>query len=247
MQTNGSQMNQQTDGLRSMGSIDHYKRDGCNLRLVRDDSQAVQTIRLPGRYKEPAKPGQALQTRVDELERQVERLRQQLEEERRLARIDPLTGIANRRVFAARLKSEVARSQRNGTSLSLAIWDIDHFKRINDNYGHTFGDDVIRCVAQVIESNLRDSDFTARYGGEEFVTLLPDCDADGAKALAEKINRAIQQSGCCFSTIGFNLTASCGIASLHGPDPDGTLFKRADDALYRAKVTGRNRVVAEDD
>ncbi len=247
MQTNGLQMNRQTEGLNSMVSTGHYTRSDCSLKLVKVDDQAVETIRLPGRSENPAKPEQRLQTRVDELELQVAQLQQQLEVERRLAQIDPLTGIANRRAFAARLKSEIARSERNGSPMSLVVWDIDHFKKINDNYGHPFGDDVIRCVAQVIDTHLRESDFSARYGGEEFVALLPDCDAEGARTLAEKISLAIQQSGCCLNIVGLNLTVSCGIASLHGSDRDETLFKRADDALYRAKVTGRNRVVVEDD
>lgn len=247
MQTDGIKMKQHTEGLHGMGSTDHSKRAGCGFRLVKAGDQAIEAIRLPGRLDNPAKPDQILQTRVDELEQQVERLQKQLDVERRLAQIDPLTGIANRRAFAARLKSEIARSDRNGSPLSLVVWDIDHFKKINDNYGHPFGDDVIRCVAQVIDAHLRESDFCARYGGEEFVALLPDCDAEGARTLAEKISHAIQQSGCCLSVVGLKLTVSCGIASLHGPDRDETLFKRADDALYRAKVSGRNRVVVEDD
>ncbi|MES9991945.1 MAG: GGDEF domain-containing protein [Candidatus Thiodiazotropha sp.] len=214
---------------------------------MKHDNQSVSTIRLPDRVSDPVTPDQRLQTRVDELEQQVALLQQQLETERRLAQVDPLTGIANRRAFSERLKSEIARSERSGSPLSLVVWDIDHFKKINDTYGHPFGDDVIRCVAQVIDSHLRESDFTARYGGEEFVALLPECDAEGARALAEKISQVIQQSGCCFNVIGLKLTVSCGIASLHGPDRDETLFKRADDALYRAKVSGRNRVVVEDD
>jgi diguanylate cyclase (GGDEF)-like protein len=80
-----------------------------------------------------------------------------------------------------------------------------------------------------------------------FVALLLDCDAEGARVIAEKIGKVIQQSGCCLDPIGFNLTASCGIATLHGIDRDETLFKRADDALYRAKLSGRSRVVAEND
>jgi diguanylate cyclase len=214
---------------------------------VKQDDQAAPAIRLPVRADDAVRPDHVLQTRVDELERQVEQLQKQLEVERKLAQVDPLTGIANRRAFGVRLKSEIARSRRNGSPLALAVWDIDHFKKINDTYGHPFGDDVIRCVARVIETHLRDSDFTARYGGEEFVALLPDCDAEDARSLAEKIGQAIQQSGCCLDIIGLKLTVSCGIASLNGPGRDETLFKRADDALYRAKVTGRNKVVLEYD
>lgn len=247
MQTNGLQMNQPTDGSDFEGSADLNQRKNSNLRLVKDEDRAVQANRSLARSGVSAKPAQSLQNRVDELEHQVELLQQQLEVERRLAQIDPLTAIPNRRAFAARLQAEVARSERSGAPLSLAVWDIDHFKKINDNYGHPFGDDVIRCVAQVIQSHLRESDFSARYGGEEFVALLPDCDAEGARILAEKICQVIQQSGCCLDPIDFKLTASCGIATLHGADRDDTLFKRADDALYRAKQSGRNRVVAEND
>lgn len=247
MQTNGLQMNRSTDGTEFKGSADSNRLKKNNLRLVKDEAQAFQSDQSPDSALLSAKPEQRLQNRVEELERQVEVLQQQLEVERRLAQIDPLTAIPNRRAFAARLKSEVARSERTGSPLSLAVWDIDHFKKINDNYGHPFGDDVIRCVAQVIQSHLRESDFTARYGGEEFVALLPDCDAEGARVLAEKICQVIRQSGCCLNALDFNLTASCGIATLYGADRDQTLFKRADDALYRAKLSGRNRVVAEHD
>jgi t-SNARE complex subunit (syntaxin) len=104
MQTNGLQMNHPTEGLRNMGSTDHSKRGSCNLKLLEDDSQTVQTIRLPGRLEASVKPAEKLQKRVDELEQEVELLQQQLKTERRLAQIDPLTGIANRRAFAAYLK-----------------------------------------------------------------------------------------------------------------------------------------------
>jgi diguanylate cyclase len=247
MQPNGLDMNQPTDWSNITEFADLNRQGQSNLRLVKNDHQAVQANRSPDGSQPSAKSDHSMQNRIDELEHQVELLQQQLEVERRLAQIDPLTGIPNRRAFAMRLKSEVARSERSGSPLSLAVWDIDHFKKINDNYGHPFGDDVIRCVAQVIQSYLRDSDFTARYGGEEFVALLPDCDAEGARILAQKICQVIQQSRCCLDPIDFKLTASCGIATLHGKDRDEALFKRADDALYRAKLTGRNRVVTEND
>jgi diguanylate cyclase len=238
MQTSGTQMNQTTDGSDLQETADLKPLRNSKLRLVKEDHPAAQDDQAASL---------TLQVRIKELESQVELLQQQLQVERGLAQIDPLTGIPNRRAFAARLKSEVARSERNDSPLSLAVWDIDHFKKINDNYGHPFGDDVIRCVAQVIQSHLRETDFVARYGGEEFVALLPDCDREGARALAAKICQVIQQSGCCLDPIGFSLTASCGIATLYGIDLDETLFKRADDALYRAKLSGRNRVVAEND
>ncbi|MET0071205.1 MAG: GGDEF domain-containing protein [Candidatus Thiodiazotropha sp.] len=214
------------------------------LRLVADDDLGMKAVELPAIDNDSA-GYRGMRERIRELEGQVRSLQRQLEVERRHALIDPLTGIANRRALVERLKAEIARSQRNATPLSLVVWDIDHFKAINDRYGHPFGDDVIRCVAQAIDSHLRDSDFTARYGGEEFVSLLPDCSAGDAKCLAGKICRVIQERGCRLSDISLGLTISCGIASLHGNETAEMLFKRADDALYRAKTTGRNRVVVE--
>jgi PleD family two-component response regulator len=144
MQTNGLQVKQSTEGLQKMGSTDHYKKVGCNLKLVKDDDGPTQTNRLPEGLDDSVRPDENLQNRVDELERQMRLLQQQLENERKLAQVDPLTSIANRRAFTARLQSEVARSERYATPLALVVWDIDHFKRINDTYGHPFGDDVIR-------------------------------------------------------------------------------------------------------
>ncbi|PVV07687.1 MAG: hypothetical protein B6D72_17870 [gamma proteobacterium symbiont of Ctena orbiculata] len=225
-------------------SSDSHGKGRHGLQLVTDDSPTMNTIRLPAIVNDSAE-NLGLQMRIRELELQVRSLQRQLALERRHALIDPLTGIANRRALAERLKAEIARSQRHATPLSLVVWDIDHFKGINDRYGHPFGDDVIRCVAQAIDSHQRDSDFTARYGGEEFVSLLPDCGAGDAKCLAGKICRVIQERGCRLDEIRLGLTISCGIASLHGHETAEMLFKRADDALYRAKATGRNRVVVE--
>lgn len=138
MQTNSVQKTRSSEGLHKMGSTGHYKKYTGNLRLVEDDKQVAE-IRISSDSDSSAWSDEELANRVLELERQVKLLQQQLEMERKLAQIDPLTGIANRRAFNSRLKSEVARSDRTGSPLSLLVWDIDHFKRINDNYGHPFG------------------------------------------------------------------------------------------------------------
>jgi diguanylate cyclase len=124
----------------------------------------------------------------------------------------------------------------------LIVWDIDHFKSINDRYGHKIGDQVIACVARKISQRLRQSDFIARFGGEEFVALLSDCDAASARELAEGLRKEIAgcmvdlERGCVRTTV------SCGIAELAPEEDDARLFARADEALYRAKRGGRNRV-----
>ena len=171
---------------------------------------------------------------------------QELIRERQHAYIDQLTGIPNRRAYQARLAEERRRTKREGKAMCLVIWDIDHFKSINDRYGHQMGDKVLACVAQKITQRLRGSDFTARFGGEEFVSLLPDCEIDDALQLTDQLRREI---ACCdqVSEQGLlEVTLSCGIAKLDPEESDRALFARADVALYRAKRQGRNRVCLAD-
>ncbi len=183
--------------------------------------------------------------RLMQLETEVLELRQALERERHCANIDALTGIANRRAYQRRLEEERALSRREHKRLSLVVWDIDRFKSINDRYGHKVGDQVIACVARKISQRLRKSDFIARFGGEEFVALLSDCDAVGARELAEGLRKEI--AACSIEIEGFrvNVTVSCGIAELAQNEDDAKLFARADEALYRAKGAGRNRVCVD--
>ena len=183
-----------------------------------------------------------LRHRVAELESELELTRRELIRERYHANIDLLTNIPNRRAYQLRLQEERLRCQRENKPLCLAIWDIDHFKSINDRFGHQAGDRVLRCVAKQITSRLRRSDFTARIGGEEFATLLPDCDTSNAIRLAEQLRNKIDQ--CDFETeLGsVQVTLSCGIAMLDPNESDEAFFAKADAALYKAKSAGRNRV-----
>ncbi len=184
-----------------------------------------------------------LRHRIMELEGEIEQVRAELVRERYHANIDLLTGIPNRRAYQIRLQQERMRCMRDGKPLCLAVWDIDHFKSINDRFGHQTGDSVLQCVAKIITQRLRRSDFTARIGGEEFVSLLPDCDTTDAVQLAEQLREEIFQ--CDHETeLGLvQVTLSCGIAKLDPSASDDTLFARADAALYRAKASGRNRVI----
>lgn len=183
-----------------------------------------------------------LRQRISELESELELMRKELIRERYNASIDLLTGIANRRAYQVRLQEERLRCQRENKPLCLAIWDIDHFKSINDRFGHQAGDSVLQCVAKQITRRLRGSDFTARIGGEEFASLLPDCDTANAMRLAEQLRNKIDH--CDFETeLGpVQVTLSCGIAMLDPNESDEAFFARADAALYKAKASGRNMV-----
>ena len=159
-----------------------------------------------------------------------------------MASTDPLTGAYNRRHFNEVMQAELARAKRYGTTLTLIIFDIDHFKRINDTFGHSAGDQVLLKLALLVSGNIRDTDIFARWGGEEFVILAPNCDTQRPVSLAEKIRKLIEAYP--FDEVG-RVTCSFGVAEYHAGDDQESIVKRADSNLYRAKETGRNRVVIE--
>ncbi len=158
------------------------------------------------------------------------------------ALIDPLTGVKNRATMDNAIRREIELSRRNDSVMSVILLDIDHFKRVNDRFGHLSGDQALRAVAQCAEQTIRESDMLFRYGGEEFLILLSGTDTEGARLLAERIRRNV---ACLDSNPGtkLRLTISLGVTSLTGEDNPSSLFKRADSALYRAKEEGRNRVI----
>ncbi|MBT8083940.1 MAG: sensor domain-containing diguanylate cyclase [Woeseia sp.] len=168
----------------------------------------------------------------------------------RSGQTDFLTGWHNRRYLQFRLKEELARASREGSTLVCLMLDIDHFKRINDTYGHAAGDEVLREIAHRVETQVRASDVAARYGGEEFVVLLPATDSKSAQALAERIRTAISATPIAVNDdVAETITASIGIASCAAPTKGDdlktlgeSLLARADVALYQAKSAGRNRV-----
>ena len=169
------------------------------------------------------------------------KLKRREEEIRALSLTDQLTGIANRRKLDDAITAEYARALRYGVEFALVIADIDHFKRVNDEFGHDVGDAAIRAFAQVIQGQIRRTDLAARFGGEEFVVLMPESDAECALQCAERIR--IQFGQETIPPIARPVTASFGVTTLKPDDTLISLFKRADNALYRAKDSGRNRVV----
>ena len=156
-----------------------------------------------------------------------------------LASRDPLTGVANRRVFTERLSEEISRARRHGVRLCLALFDIDHFKRVNDTFGHPAGDAVLIRMAEILAAQARSEDVVARIGGEEFAWILPETELDGAVTAVERVRLTVETED--FPEVG-SLTVSCGIAAFDEDDPD-RLTATADEALYRAKREGRNRCV----
>ena len=152
---------------------------------------------------------------------------------------DPLTGICNRLRLEELLEREQERSERYGTPFALVMFDIDHFKRVNDTYGHDAGDAILRELTRLVAGCLRTPDILARWGGEEFMVLLPETDRDGATELAERLRRAVAEHA--FSGPG-RVTISLGVAPHHADQPLKVLLKAVDDALYRAKGAGRDRV-----
>jgi two-component system cell cycle response regulator len=163
-----------------------------------------------------------------------------------LAQTDPLTQLLNRRALTERITAEMERALRYDSSLALLMIDLDHFKSVNDTYGHLVGDDVLRDVATLLTQTLRTTDVAARYGGEEFLALLPETDDAGAEAFAERIRAVIEAHafGTRLDQPGLRLTASIGVASFPAARIESVedLYARADAALYRAKADGRNRV-----
>lgn len=159
------------------------------------------------------------------------------------ARTDALTGLLNRRGFETQMAFALALARRSTRPLSLIAVDVDHFKRVNDTYGHEAGDEVLRRLARTLEMRLRGSDVIARLGGEEFVALLPDTDLEGAQAIAQALVTAIAQQQD--PVVGI-ITVSAGVASMRGAQDSGSaLLRRGDMALYEAKGQGRNRVCVE--
>lgn len=164
---------------------------------------------------------------------------------RELSRTDALTNLPNRRSIMEMLEKEVARTRRHGPPLCVVILDLDHFKRINDTYGHPAGDKVLQQAASVLRDTIRTSDSLGRYGGEEFLIVLPDTPVDGAEVLLERCRAALAATTIrAENGKTFHVSASFGVvcnAKNMDVDP-ATLIKAADDALYQAKAKGRNRV-----
>jgi diguanylate cyclase (GGDEF)-like protein len=170
--------------------------------------------------------------------------REQVQQElARLAVVDALTDVPNRRGFFNTLAPWMALARRPGLPTSLIVFDFDHFKRVNDGYGHSVGDTVLRAIVDVCKQQLRDSDQIGRLGGAEFAILLPRTNLAEAAMVAERMREAIAANPVKSERAVINLTASLGVTTIRADDSSVSLFKRADEALQKAKRAGRNTVV----
>lgn len=176
-----------------------------------------------------------------QLVRKLAEARRQLET---LSITDPLTGLYNRRQILTRFAEECERAQRTGAGLSCIMLDVDHFKKVNDTFGHQKGDEVLEMVANTASASLRAYDILGRYGGEEFIAVLPDTDLETARAVAERLRLTIQAADVLRTPTGepHPTTVSLGLTRWQPGDTVETLIHRADEALYRAKAGGRNRI-----
>ena len=167
-----------------------------------------------------------------------------MEQLKKLSITDELTSIANRRYFFETASRELARARRVNRPFSIIIFDLDHFKNINDTYGHLIGDDILKEIAQKVVSQLRTLDIYARYGGEEFIICLPETMPNDAVIVAERIRNIVEECKFKENDHLITVTISLGIASLTDTEEElEMIIKHADEALYQAKQSGRNRAV----
>jgi len=184
-----------------------------------------------------------MQTRMLSLEKEADSLKQIVIEKNKQAMFDALTAIPNRLSYEKRIEDEISRWKRFNTPLSLAIWYIDFFKKVNDTYGHKAGDKVLKTVAQLLNKRIRATDFLARYGGEEFVMLLPGTRQEETLRLVNELREQVEHCGFHYHGEAVTITVSCGISSFNEGDVVEKVFERADQALYKAKDNGRNQCV----
>jgi diguanylate cyclase len=182
--------------------------------------------------------------------RELDAIRDSLSKSEERARTDTLTGLPNRRALDEFFRSAQMAAMESGEPLSALLIDIDHFKKVNDNFGHGVGDQVLRLMAKALQERVREGDLPARYGGEELIAVLPGAGLATCQAIAERIRRAISRCHITRRSTGENLpgiTVSIGVGQFQPGESMMDLIERCDRALYRAKETGRNRVVTENE
>jgi diguanylate cyclase len=197
------------------------------------------------RHREASATEQALRDRLGQVELEADKLRQEIALVQEHALVDTVTELPNRAAWDERMRQEHARWRRFGSPLSLAIFDVDNFKSINDRFGHSAGDKALRVIAGALRSRLRQTDFIARYGGEEFAALLIGANKAGALKVAEEMRIAVSRAGLHTRTRPVDVTISGGVSEFQGDDTAEAVFERADAALYEAKRSGKNCCVTK--
>ena len=241
-----TQIREQVDGLQSsmhdaadLDDLKHVLENHLEGLLGTMDQHQKQRDE---REQEVAARLHGLAERVAHMEQEAMGYREHLEEQRQKALIDPLTGLPNRAAWSERLDHEIDQWRQHGNTLLLAMLDLDHFKRINDNYGHLAGDKVLKIIANVLRKRLRGTDFIARFGGEEFVLLMPATVPGAGVKLLDNLRASIEACPFHFKGEPVTITISMGLTAFKPGEHSDLVLKRADQALYRAKHAGRNRV-----
>lgn len=227
--------------VREASDLDHLKS------AIQERLDTIQHYLLDERCEEQARSAQAqeemeqLTTRIQELDAETRSLRERIQREHEQAMRDPLTGLFNRLAYNERVQQEYARWKRYRRPFSLAVLDVDHFKRINDSHGHSAGDKVLKALGELLAARSRETDFIARYGGEEFVILMSETSGEDALNKVEQLCNVVATCRFHYREKTVPVTISCGVAEVREDDAPDSLFERADQALYRAKQAGRNR------
>ncbi len=197
------------------------------------------------RAEESDRRNAALREELDRMRVRTSELARQVGEQEERLMHDVLTGVHTRYAYDRRLQEEFQRWLRHGQPLSFAIWDIDHFKKVNDTWGHDAGDRLLKIVAGILAQQTRMEDFVARVGGEEFVVLFPATGLEAAFDLAERLRGAIASAAIHYQGTPIEVTASCGLTEFREGDTPEVVYRRADAALYQAKRSGRDRCIAD--
>lgn len=235
-ESTGSETDRFSAGLQKYGETLNKGVDASSLKnMVGEIMQDTQNMRSSV---------ESLQGKLHESKGEVEKLQQELQNARSEALVDPLTGVFNRRGFDAQMKKLLANPDLQGRRVCFMMLDIDFFKKVNDTYGHLFGDKVIRGIAAALTARVKGQDSVARMGGEEFAVILPDTPMQGAYALAEQIRQSIANSKIRRSEkqdVVEGITISIGIADCEIGGDWNDALSRSDEALYASKTQGRNR------
>jgi diguanylate cyclase len=230
-------------------SAEHTLQAVHDLRSVKLDEPASDMVgRLTGRLVDLVAQGEGLARQLAEAEERIAQLEFHLNDARQEACTDSLTGIANRRAFDQALRATAGDAMNDGSPVAFLLIDIDHFKAVNDRFGHPTGDEVLKMIASLLTRSVRGGDLVARYGGEEFAVILPATAAQGAVSTADSLRAAIEAQSMFLpsaldgSVVSLKVTISVGVSCYEHGEMLSAWLSRADAALYRAKNSGRNRV-----
>ena len=239
----------QVDMLREMTQLEQSSANATDLNQLKNQvkSQLGNIRQALDKYQQTELQQEQLAQQLSNLgeklkvmEVEAEKSRANLEQQRHRALHDPLTELPNREAYKLRSQEEISRWQRYGGKLSLVVIDIDHFKQINDSFGHQTGDRVLKVIGRSIAKRLREVDFFCRYGGEEFVALMPETGGQAALQLMEKIRDSIARASFNYKDQPITISISAGVSEIRTGDSLDQVFERADQALYAAKNAGRN-------